>query len=69
MCLLFYYSVEQDIVHASQLHLRGRPGQKSVLLEYADGSTLEENQKGAQQWTAALRYLMQQQQKTILLNP
>lgn len=51
-------SVEQDPTVPARLHLRGKPGQKAVLLEYADGNTETENVRGAQQWAAALRFLI-----------
>jgi hypothetical protein len=50
--------VEQDPTNPVRLHLRGRPGQKAVLLEYADGNTEADNVRGAQQWAAALRFLI-----------
>jgi hypothetical protein len=50
--------VEQDATVPTRLHLRGKPGQKNVLLEYADGNTEAENVRGAQQWAAALRFLI-----------
>jgi hypothetical protein len=51
-------SAEQDPTNPVRLHLRGRPGQKAVLLEYADGNTEADNVRGAQQWAAALRFLI-----------
>lgn len=51
-------SVEQDTNQPTRINLRGKPGQKAVTLEYADGNTDVENTRGAQQWAAALRFLI-----------
>jgi hypothetical protein len=50
--------VEPDEKHPLELHLIGRPGQKSVHLEYANGSSEDVNQKAVLQWVAALKYLV-----------
>ena len=50
--------MELDSNLPSRLLLKGKPGQKAVLLEYADGNTEEDNIKGVQQWEAALKFLI-----------
>eukprot|EP01038_Epipyxis_sp_PR26KG_P011639 gene11639-15589_t len=40
------------------LILRGNAGQKSLHLEYADKTTIEENIIGAEEWLSCLRYLI-----------
>ena len=54
----YYRSVEQDSGNPARLQLRGRPGQKHVQLEFADAASEADNARGAQQWIAALRFLI-----------
>jgi len=58
------FSIEQDPSQPTRLHLRGKPGQKAVTIEYADGNTDAENARGAQQWAAALRFLIKHANNT-----
>ncbi|KAJ1428882.1 P-loop containing nucleoside triphosphate hydrolase protein [Ochromonadaceae sp. CCMP2298] len=60
--LHFFESAERDS-DPKRLHLKGRPGQKSVLVEYAGGATDQENEKGAQQWQASLQFLINKQRR------
>jgi hypothetical protein len=61
--LQFFESVEQDSSDAKRIQLKGRPGQKPVAVEYAGGSTDQENEKGARQWQASLQFLINKQRR------
>jgi len=50
--------VEPDEKHPLELHLVGRSGQKTIHLEYANGSSEDANHKGVLLWVAALKYLV-----------
>lgn len=50
--------MELDNNMPTRLHLRGKPGQKAVVLDFAEGSKEEDNARGAQQWAAALGFLI-----------
>lgn len=50
--------MELDSNIPTRLHLRGKPGQKAVVLDYAEGPKEADNVRGAQQWAAALGFLI-----------
>mmetsp|Transcript_9688 Transcript_9688/g.16176 ORF Transcript_9688/g.16176 Transcript_9688/m.16176 type:complete len:737 (-) Transcript_9688:169-2379(-) len=56
--LQFFDSACQDGGDPNRIVLKGRPGQKTVTLEYADGNSEQERRKGLQQWVAALQFIL-----------
>lgn len=61
-----FESVEHDDSEGNSCRIlfKGRAGQKNILLEYAEGESLLENQKVAKEWAGATKFLVQQARKS-----